>query len=86
MTYTVGVVGCGRWGLAHIQTLLKLKESGFVKEIYACDVDARRFDELPDGIDGCFTAWTEMCDAVHFDLIALVTPNKTHVPLGKAIF
>ena len=85
MTYTVGVVGCGRWGLAHIQTLLKLKESGFVKEIYACDVDARRFDELPDGIDVCFTAWTEMCDAVHFDLIALVTPNKTHVPLGKAI-
>lgn len=85
MTYTVGVVGCGRWGLAHIRTLLKLKASGFVKEIYACDVDEKRLDELPDSIDGCFTAWMEMCDTVHFDLIALVTPNRTHVSLGKAM-
>ena len=85
MTYTVGVVGCGRWGLAHIRTLLKLKDSGFVDEVYACDIDAKRLKELPDGLDGCFTAWTEMCDSVSFDLIALVTPNTTHVSLGKAI-
>lgn len=85
MTYVVGVVGCGRWGLAHIRTLLKLKESGFVKEVYACDTNAKRLAELPAEIDGSFSSWEEMCDLMDFDLISLVTPNKTHAHLGKSI-
>lgn len=85
MTYVVGVVGCGRWGLAHIRTLLELKESGFVKEVYACDTNAQRLEEMPAQIDGCFSSWEEMCDLIEPDLVSLVTPNKTHAQLGKSI-
>lgn len=85
MTYVVGVVGCGRWGLAHIRTLLELKESGFVKEVYACDTNAHRLAELPIKIDGSFSSWEEMCDSIEFDLVSLVTPNKTHAHIGKSM-
>jgi len=85
MTYVVGVVGCGRWGLTHIRTLLELKESGFVKEVYACDTNAQRLEALPIEIDGCFSSWERMCDTIELDLVSLVTPNNTHAPIGKSI-
>ena len=85
MTYVVGVVGCGRWGLAHIRTLLELKESGFVNEVYACDTNTHRLAELPPEIDGRFSSWEEMCDLIEFDLVSLVTPNRTHAHIGKSI-
>lgn len=82
MAYTVGVVGCGRWGTAHLHTLLKLKQRGLVKHIVACDILGERLASLPNGIDGLFTSLEAMCNATQLDLVTLATPNSTHVSIG----
>jgi len=85
MSYNVGVVGCGRWGTKHLETLAQLKSQGFIDRIYACDTTARRLESIDPSIDGVFRNWMEMHEAVKLDLISIVTPNSTHSLLGIAM-
>ena len=85
MAFNVGVVGCGRWGAKHLETLVELKRQGFIGGIYACDINSNRFDDLPSSIDGFFHNWLDMHRAVDLDLISIVTPNSLHSTLGVAM-
>lgn len=85
MAFNVGVVGCGRWGAKHLETLVELKSQGFIGGVYACDINSNRFGDLPSSIDGFFHNWLDMHRAVDLDLISIVTPNSTHSTLGVAM-
>tara|TARA_B100000459_G_C8597410_1_gene210360 strand:- start:1580 stop:2557 length:978 start_codon:yes stop_codon:yes gene_type:complete len=85
MGFTVGVIGCGRWGLRHLATLEHLKSDGFIDKIFACDINPSRKNILPSNVDGFFEDWREMVHSEEFDLVSIVTPNSTHAPLGTAI-
>ena len=85
MSFNVGVVGCGRWGTKHLKTLVSLKEQGIVNEIYACDINPKRLENLPSGISGVFSNWSEMHRSTELDLVSVVTPNSTHISLGIAM-
>ncbi len=85
MSYNVGVVGCGRWGAQHLETLVKLKSQGFVDRIYACDTNSNRLEAIHPSIDGVFQSWMEMHESVKLDLISVATPNATHSLLGIAM-
>jgi len=85
MAFNVGVVGCGRWGAKHLETLVLLKTQGFIDGVYACDINPNRFDNIPSSIDGFFPNWMDMHRSVDLDLISIVTPNSTHSTLGMAM-
>lgn len=85
MSYNVGVVGCGRWGTKHLETLVQLKSQGFIDRIYACDVNPNRLEAIGPLIDGVFQGWMEMHASVKLDLVSIATPNATHSLLGIAM-
>lgn len=82
MGFNVGVIGCGRWGSQHIDTLLQLKNQGFVGKIFVCDIHPLRLANLPENLDGAFSDWRDMLSSEDLDLVSIVTPNSTHAPLG----
>jgi predicted dehydrogenase len=85
MSFNVGVVGCGRWGAKHLETLLQLKHQGFIDGVYACDINPNRFDEIHPSVDGAFHNWMDMHQSVKLDLITIATSNSTHSLLGVAM-
>ncbi len=85
MSFNVGVVGCGRWGAKHLETLISLKRQGIVNEIYACDINPNRLENLPPEITGVYSNWAEMHHSNVLDLVSVVTPNSTHISLGIAM-
>ena len=85
MPYCVGVIGCGRWGIKHIETLLQMKEQGQISHVFACDINLQRLEILPTTVDQKFTSWKEMLDSVSPDLVTVATPNSTHFLLGRQI-
>ena len=85
MGFSVGVVGCGRWGSQHISTLIELKNQGFVGKIYVCDANPLRLKNLSEMIDGVYSEWPEMVQSEDLDLVSIVTPNSTHTSLAIAI-
>lgn len=85
MTFNVGVIGCGRWGSRHIDTLLTLKAQGFIDKIYACDANPSRLTNLSETLDGVFSHWRDMIQSVDLDLVSIATPNSTHASLGSSI-
>ena len=85
MSYCVGVIGCGRWGMKHISTLLDMKKQGCVNRVFACDINPKRLESLPQSVDGKFSSWREMCSKISFDLVTIATPNPTHYLLGCEI-
>lgn len=84
MPISIGVVGCGRWGSAHLQTLLRMKSEGTVDRIVACDLDLAKIPPATD-IDAIYDEWGRMCDSESLDLVVLATPNKTHETIGLAL-
>ena len=85
MPYCVGVIGCGRWGMKHISTLLEMKKQGRINQVFACDINPKRLESLPQSVDGKFSSWREMCKQISFDLVTIATPNPTHYRLGREI-
>ncbi|MDE0857003.1 MAG: Gfo/Idh/MocA family oxidoreductase [Candidatus Poseidoniaceae archaeon] len=84
MPISIGVVGCGRWGSIHLQTLLRMKREGTVNRIIACDADRTKLPPTTD-IDAIYGGWERMCDSEPLDLVILATPNRTHEKIGLAL-
>jgi len=85
MEFNVGVVGCGRWGSQHIDTLLKLQTQGIVGKLFVCDINPLRLEKFLGKVDGVFVDWRDMLQSEDLDLVSIVTPNSTHTSLGIAI-
>ena len=81
MTVNVGVIGCGRWGLAHLKTLNKLKHKNLVGKIHACDVDHSKEIKVSGLVDSFSSSWEEMLEQEPIDVVAIVTPLDTHKDL-----
>ncbi len=81
----VGIIGCGRWGTVHLNTLNILKQSGIVSEIHACDLIPEKETELNGLIDTFSLNWKIMVQSTELDVVAIVTPVETHCELALAI-
>ena len=81
MTVNVGVIGCGRWGMAHLKTLKKLKHKKLVSKIHACDIDQSKEIEVSGLVDSFSASWQEMLEHESIDIVAIVTPLETHSEL-----
>ena len=83
MSRTVGVVGCGRWGSVHIQTLLEMRRQGHVKRVVVADTGVENRSKN-NAVDAAYANLDQMCRAESLDLIIVATPNATHEILGMA--
>ena len=82
MGVNIGVIGCGRWGMAHIKTLNEIKEKAGINQIYASDLDEQFSRRLSGKVDGFFQNWREMIDKKNLDIVAVVTPPESHAEIS----
>ena len=85
MGVKVGIIGCGRWGTVHLNTLNSLKKIGTVSEIHACDLIPSKEADLTGLIDSFCANWQTMVETVELDIIAIVTPVETHCELALQV-
>ena len=85
MGVKVGIIGCGRWGTVHLNTLDSLKKIGTVSEIHACDLIPSKEVDLTGLIDSFCANWQTMVESVELDIIAIVTPVETHCELALQV-
>jgi predicted dehydrogenase len=85
MGVKVGIIGCGRWGTVHLNTLNSLKKIGTVSEIHACDLIPSKEVDLTGLIDSFCANWQTMVESVDLDIIAIVTPVETHCELALQV-
>ena len=81
----VGIIGCGRWGTVHLNTLNSLKKIGVVSEIHACDLIPSKEIDLAGLIDSFSANWQTMVEGADLDIIAIVTPGETHCELALQV-
>jgi len=81
----VGIIGCGRWGTVHLNTLNSLKKIGVISEIHACDLIPSKEIELKGLIDSFCANWQTMVESVDLDIVAIVTPVETHCELALQV-
>lgn len=82
MGVNIGIIGCGRWGMAHIKTLNKIKERFDIDHIYASDIDIKSSEKVSGKVDGFFQNWRHMVDKKHLDIVAVVTPPESHAEIS----
>ena len=81
MGLNIGLVGHGRWGRRHLETLIQLKGEGKISHISVCDIDANQLRTLPPEVDATFTEIADLLAHKTIDCIAIVTPPNTHLEL-----
>ncbi len=83
MALNVGLVGHGRWGSRHLDTLLTLKKSGKIGSIFVCDTDEKQLRNLPPGVDATYSTSQDLFNLKSLDCVAIVTPPSTHLELAS---
>ena len=83
MRRRIGVVGCGRWGLKHLQALLNIQTVSGIDCIVACDTDANVLDSIHlNGIERHQHPET-LVETFQLDAVIIATPDGSHYELGK---
>lgn len=81
MVTTIGLVGCGRWGMNHYRTLISLRARGFVDRVVVCDINPSALTGLE--ADETYTSLHAMMEAENLAGAAIVTPPTTHLELAQ---
>lgn len=79
----VAIVGCGYWGPNLIRTFGKLEQC---RVTMCCDLDQARLRDAEKLAPGALmtTSYEEVLKSKNVDAIALATPVRTHLALGKS--
>lgn len=83
MSTTIGLVGCGRWGLNHLSVLSTLRSRGFIDRLVVCDINPTTLTGLE--ADQTYTSLQAMMEHEHLAGVAIVTPPETHLKLAKMV-
>ena len=81
MVTTIGLVGCGRWGMNNYKTLASLRSRGFVDRVVVCDTNPLALTGLE--ADETYSTLQAMMEAETLDGVAIVTPPETHLELAQ---
>ena len=81
MVTTIGLVGCGRWGMNHYRTLISLRARGFVDRVVVCDINPSALTGLE--ADETYPSLHAMMEAETLAGVAVVTPPTTHLELAQ---
>lgn len=81
--FSVGLVGCGRWGKVHLGVLQQLQREGLVRRVSVCDVDPAQLKGFV--VDALYTHINDMVEGEDLDAVALVTPADNHLELLQLV-
>lgn len=75
----VGVIGCGGMGMAHIKTLLKMRDSDNVEIAAVCDVYQKRLDAAAQ-MTGArpYKDYRQLLENREIDYVLIATPEHWH--------
>ena len=82
MPRRVGVLGCGRWGSKHLQSLRTLADEADIECIVACDVDVSALEFIQHQNVALHDNPQTIVEQFGLDAIIIATPNATHYELG----
>jgi predicted dehydrogenase len=80
---SVGLVGYGRWGRAHLRVLQQLQNDGLIHRIAVCDVNPVQLKGLV--VDAVYAHIDELLAGETLDAVALVTPPESHLDLLQRV-
>lgn len=80
---SVGLVGYGRWGRAHLRVLQQLQNDGLIHRISVCDVNPAQVKGLT--VDAVYSHIDELLAGETLDAVALVTPPESHLDLLQRV-
>ncbi|MGB1365583.1 MAG: Gfo/Idh/MocA family protein [Candidatus Poseidoniaceae archaeon] len=82
MSRRIGVIGCGRWGSKHLQSLQTLAHEADIECIVACDLDASTLESIQYRNVELHDNPHTLVDSFQLDSVIIATPNATHYELG----
>ncbi len=90
----IGVIGCGGMANAHMEALLKMKESDNVEIAAVCDIYTKRLDKAKELTQAqAFENYQEILDNKDIDYVLIATPEHWHyqmtldaIDAGKHIY
>ena len=83
MPRRVGVIGCGRWGSKHLESLRTLADEAEIECIVACDVDVSVLDSIQHQDIALHDNPKTLVERFGLDAVIIATPNATHYNLGR---
>jgi predicted dehydrogenase len=81
----VAVIGCGAMGSAHLETLIALRDKGWVNIVAVCDVFDKRLEAAKKRSGAkAFGDYRRVLELKDVDAVAIATPDHWHVPMTIA--
>ena len=78
MGIDVAIIGSGRWGKNHINTVNQNAKNLGIEDIYVCDIDAEKLIQWEDEPLKCFTSIEEIL-VDHKPSFAVVATPQRHI-------
>jgi predicted dehydrogenase len=90
----IGVIGCGSQGTAHMQTLVKMRETDNIDILNVCDVYSKRADAASQLTGGKIVKdYRQLLDDKNIDYVLIASPEHWHyqmtmdtISAGKHIY
>ncbi len=82
---TIGVIGCGGMGNAHLDALIRLRQQGLVEIAAVCDVYTHRLDHAAAKSGGKpYRDFRKLLEDKSLDAVTIATPDHWHAPMVLA--
>ena len=78
MGIDVAIIGSGRWGKNHINTVNQNAKNLGIEDIYVCDIDVKKLIQWEDESLKCFTSIEELLVDHKPSFAVVATPPETH--------
>jgi predicted dehydrogenase len=85
MRIDVAIIGSGRWGRNHVNTVNQNSEFLGIQDIYVCDIDAKKLIQWEDESLKCFTSIEELLVAHNPSFAVVATPPETHFEITQTL-
>ena len=85
MGIDVAIIGSGRWGKNHINTVNQNAKNLGIEDIYVCDIDAEKLIQWEDEPLKCFTSIEEILVDHKPSFAVVATPPETHFEIAQTL-
>ena len=85
MGIDVAIIGSGRWGKNHINTVNQNAKNLGIEDIYVCDIDSKKLIQWEDESLKCFTSIEALLVDHKPDFAVVATPPETHFEIAQIL-
>ena len=85
MGIDVAIIGSGRWGKNHVNTVNKNSKYLGIEDIYVCDIDVKKLIQWKDESLKCFASIEELLTNHKPSFAVVATPPETHFEITQIL-